>query len=343
MIFHENNDMSITSVSVVIVTLNCKDALKECLIRLKTQQEIPDNFEILVVDGGSSDGTKEIALEFGASFIEGGYKDNQEARRLVGINKANNQIVLILDSDNFIPHKSWLKNMIAPFSDSQIIGSFPMRYQYEPQETLMNRYFALMGVNDPIPFYLGKADRLSYLFDNWNMSGHIIEENGSYYKIRFNPDDLPTIGCNGFFLRREAVIKLSLKPEEFFHIDVNYDLVKKGLDTYAVVKDGIIHSTGQTFMYNLKKRLSYKDIHHTQMTGLRRYKVFDFSSFKDRINLIKFIFFSLTLIEPLVLSIRGYFRVRDRAWFLHPFVCLGFVFAYGFSSIKSIAFKRREK
>ena len=48
---------------------------------------------------------------------------------------------------------------------------------------------------------------------------------------------------------------------------------------------------------------------------------------------MKFVIFSLTLIEPIFESIRGYTKIREPAWFLHPLMCLLMVFGYGWSEV----------
>ncbi len=331
--------MALPSISVVTVTLNCERTLRECYRRLTAQDYPKGLLELIAIDGGSVDQTEEVALSYGARFIKGGYRDNQEARRCVGLAQATGEIVLFLDSDNYIPNDSWLREMVEPFSDEEIIATQPMRYLYEPKETLMNRYFALFGVNDPVPFYLGKADRLPYLFDNWNLKGKILKESEHFYKIEFDANDLPTVGSNGFLIRKRVLDSLDLRPEGFFHIDIHVDLIKKGYKKYGIVKNGIIHSTGETFLKNIFKRISYMKVHHDQLKDLRRYKVFNASLRSDQLGLLKFIFFTLTLIEPFYLSLKGYSRLRDRAWFIHPFVCIGFLFAYAYASV----FKRSLK
>lgn len=336
-------DMSLPGISVITVTLDCAQKLKECFRRLAAQDYPKEKIEVIVLDGGSKDSTKNVALEFGARFIEAGYRDNQEARRSLGIQYASNELLLFLDSDNYLPDCSWLRQMVEPLKDPGIIAAQPLRYLYDPQETLMNRYFALMGVNDPVAFYLGKADRLSYLYDVWNLNGEILEENDHYYKIIFEEKNLPTIGSNGFLVRKHVLQVLGLASEAFFHIDVHVDLIRKGLDTYAVVKNSIFHSTGETFIKSMAKRVRYMKKHCGQLKSLRRYKVFDNSRAADRMNLFKFIFFSLTFLEPLWVSFKGFRKVKDPAWFVHPLVCWGFVMAYGSSAIISLFALTRRK
>jgi glycosyltransferase involved in cell wall biosynthesis len=324
-------DLNLPSVSVITSVLNCEKKLYECYRRLASQNYPKSSVELIAVDGGSTDNTRQVCLDFGARFIEGGYPDNQEARRWLAVREAKNDLLLILDSDNYLPDNEWLRQMAEPFKDTEIVAAQTLRYQYEKSETLMNRYFALFGANDPVAFYLKKADRLSYLYDSWNLNGKVIDEKPLYYKVEFDSKDLPTIGSNGFLIRKNILSQLSLKPEQFLHIDNNVDLINRGYNKYAIVKNSIIHSTGETYLKNISKRVRYMRVHFKELNALRRYKVFDASSARDRFNLMKFIFFSLTLIEPLFLSLLGYRKIQDRAWFMHPLVCLGFLFGYGYS------------
>ena len=57
--------------------------------------------------------------------------------------------------------------------------------------------------------------------------------------------------------------------------------------------------------------------YYLEKRSMRRYKIY---TSRDRHNLIKYIFFSITLFEPLFQSIRGYFRVRDNVSSLNSFI-----------------------
>ncbi len=56
-------------------------------------------------------------------------------------------------------------------------------------------------------------------------------------------------------------------------------------------------------------------------------------SSQDKVGLIKFVIYSLTFVKPMYDSVRGYLKVRDVAWFLHPFICLSFLIVYGLAVI----------
>lgn len=334
-------EVRLPSLSVIITTLNCDSVISGCLSRIIGQDYPKDLIETLVMDGGSSDRTKDIARGFGARVIEAGYRDNAESRKYLALKMAHNEILLYIDADNYILESDWLKKMVKPFiEDQEIIATYTLRYAYVRNETLMNRYYALFGVGDPVAFYLKKADRLPWFTDRWTLSGEVIEERETYYKVRFTPESLPTVGCNGFFISKAILEKVASSPEDFFHTDVNYDLVKIGYDKYGVVKSTILHKIGDSFIESLKRRVHYMRIHHCKLGKRRRYKLFDWQKNRDRLNLLKFILYTLTFLKPLYDALRGYVKVKDRAWLLHPFVCFIFLFAYTYGIVSSPCRKR---
>ena len=91
---------------------------------------------------------------------------NSETAKAIGLKKAKGKIVGIFASDNYLNDPVFIAECMRPFEDSRVVGSYPLRYHYDKKDDILNRYFALMGVNDPIPFYLNKNDRYSYLFKN---------------------------------------------------------------------------------------------------------------------------------------------------------------------------------
>jgi len=324
-------------ISIIIPTLNSARTLAACLASIREQDYPQELLEIIVVDGGSQDATEEISRHFKTQIIQDiAKRDNPEARKAVGLAKATKELVAFIDSDNLLPHRHWLKYMVEPLLlDKEIIATQPLRYHYQKSFSLLNRYFALFGVNDPIAYYFNKRDRLSWQENTWRMLGKA-EDKGKYYKVVFEKDKLPTLGANGYLARREILLKAKVSPEEFFHIDINYDLVTLGYDKYGIIKDDIIHLTADNLFSFLKKRAKYMRSYHSQKYSLRRYRLFEPA---DKYKLAMFIIFSLTFIWPLIDSARGFLKIHDLAWFIHPLVCFGIVLAYGLEWAQGIFLK----
>ncbi len=318
--------------SIIIVSLNSDRTLGSCLNFIKLQT-YPAIDEILLVDGGSTDNTLDIAKksDLPIKIIHGGYTNNQEARRAIGIEKAKNEICAFIDTDNYIVQKTWLMDMINPLlEDEKIVASQSLRYSAPKNTTILNRYFGLFGAADPVAYYLGKADKLSWAFDQWNLPGTIIKEKNDYLTIEFDPDNYPTVGCNGIVFRRSILLKADWGlPDNYFHTDVFVDIAKKGLNRFAIVRNEIFHNTAEvSFLFFFGKRKAYMQQHYQGLYSQRRYKIFDPKKMQDIIGLLWFIIFTLTFIEPLYESIRGYVRKKDIAWFIHPVMCVGIGVVY---------------
>ncbi|MFZ5845398.1 MAG: glycosyltransferase family 2 protein [Patescibacteria group bacterium] len=323
-------DQSLPTLSIIIVTRNSEKKLPLALTSLEKQYYPKDKIEVIAVDGGSTDNTLSILKksDFPIKVIQGKYPNNQEARRAVGLKYAKGEIVAYIDSDNYLPHKSWLKKMVAPFlQHPEIVGSFTLRYGYRKNDTLLNRYFALLGSADPVDHFLKKGERLSYLYDQWNRYGTIIAKDQDYIIVQFDPQFFPTLGANGFLARRKIWAKTRLGVANSVHVDVAYDLALMGYQSYAVVDDAIIHDTATSLVDFIQKRTKY--ILYYQLTaGSRKYRVFDPKRKDDVWNLLRFIFFSLTIVQPLIFAIRGYLKKRDLAWFIHPIYCFIITIVY---------------
>ena len=85
---------------------------------------------------------------------------------------------------------------------------------------------------------------------------------------------------------------------------------------------------------HVRRRVEVKELYYDGRRGRRSYLVYNPESRTDRINLIKYIAYSLTIVQPLLVSLRGYLHKPDVAWFLHPIMCFLMVVGYGWSEIE---------
>lgn len=327
------------TLSFIIATYNSSKTIKETFDSINMQDYPKKLIEIIIADGGSTDDTLELAKKYGAKVLNIKSKSQgAEYNRALGAHAAKNEILVFIDHDNVLPHKNWLNNMITPFNENkEIVGVETLRYFYNKKDTLLGRYFSLFGVNDVLPFYFGKADRLSYIYKNPKNYGVFkkakVTDKGNYFEVNFDKNHIPTLGSNGFLIKKSLLMNnAKVDPHYFFHIDVNVDLIRKGFSKYAFVKDAIIHNTQERgIMDYLKRRKLFMEKYHVTKLP-RRYSVYEK---KDFTNLVLFVFLSTTLIKPTLDSIRGFLKVRDIAWFLNPFLCNMILFVYSYSLLKN--------
>ena len=325
------------SISIVIATFNSGKTLARCLSRIRSQNYPQSKIEILLGDGGSTDNTADLAAKFGAKIISiPTNKQNAEFNRGTAFNRAKNEFVLILDHDNFLTTDHYLRELIEPLlKHPEVVASESCYYHYDRKNSLLDRYYALFGTIEPVPFYFGKADKLMQTSHFWNLHGQA-KDYGRYYLVKFDNDPLrfPTIGTNGCLMRRKIIFaNADIRPAYHFPIDVMVDVVAKGHNSFAFVKNSLIHLTGARGVFTfLKRRVLFVEKYHFADGPRRRYSVYMPG---DEWNLLKFIFYSLTFIKPTWDAWRGYRQIRDSAWFIHPIMCLGISFAYGWGTIKN--------
>jgi glycosyltransferase involved in cell wall biosynthesis len=316
----ENFDRKISiwnlpSISIVIPTYNSEKFLPLCLQSINEQDYPKDKLEIIIVDGGSTDHTIDIAKKFGVTKILHNPLRTGEAGKALGVKVAKNEIIAFIDSDNILDRKDWFKRMVKPFEDREIAGAEPLYYSYRRGDGYITRYRALIGMNDPLCLFLGNYDRYSYLTGKWTELNVKQEDKGSYLKVELSEGVIPTIGANGFLIRREALNKCSVEYY-LFDIDVIFELIKHGYNKFAKIKIGIVHIFSNSIsMFVKKQRRRIKD--YMYYKELRKYP---WSSI-HKVKLLKFIAYSIAIIPLFEQMVKGYLKKPDRAWLFHVLAC----------------------
>jgi len=109
-----------TCFSIIIPAYNAEQTLGACLEALNRQSTTREDYEVIVVDDGSSDGTSKKAKGFNVKYI---FQTNQgpATARNKGAQAAGGDIILFTDSD-CVPDHNWIREMVSPFNDSDVTG-----------------------------------------------------------------------------------------------------------------------------------------------------------------------------------------------------------------------------
>lgn len=105
-------------ISVIIPALNEEKSIEACLSSLKNQSY--KNFEIIVVDGGSTDATVEKAKKYTRNVIVI-HKRTVGAARNIAAKKATAEILAFTDADTIVP-KNWLERIVGNFSARGVVA-----------------------------------------------------------------------------------------------------------------------------------------------------------------------------------------------------------------------------
>ena len=325
-------------ISVVIPTLNSARTLRECLESVCAQEYPAERLEVVIADGGSVDATIDIIklvgsrTAFGVKAVPNPLKTG-EAGKAAGLKYARGELVAFIDSDNVLPDRGWMRRMIEPFDDPEVTAAEPLEYVCRPEDGYITRYCAYLGMNDPLCLFLGNYDRYSAVTGKWTGMPYFAEDAGPWFKLKLDSRRLPTMGANGFIIRKEALEGCGI-GDYLFDIDVVFELIRSRPGArFAKVKTGIIHifsGSVRTFMRKQMRRV--RDYRHYSSLGLRKYPW----KGVDTMAVIRFIVSCLVVFPLLFQGAKGYMRRPTGAWLFHPVACWLTLGVYGFGAIRGL-------
>jgi glycosyltransferase involved in cell wall biosynthesis len=102
-------------ISVIVPVRNNEDTIAPVLQALLNQDQ--ENYEVIVVDGSSTDQTRDIAARYPVKILVEEGKGPNYARNL-GVQNASGEIVAFIDGD-CKPDKGWLKALVENFASPE--------------------------------------------------------------------------------------------------------------------------------------------------------------------------------------------------------------------------------
>lgn len=185
---------STPSVSVIIVTLNRPDCVRQCLLHLQNQTVDPT--QILVVDASQDARTREVVAQFSnVVYVQNplGYGHMTHGRNL-GLLAASGDVLAFLDDDAYA-HPDWLEQLVKPYADPQVGAVGGRALRGTPEE-------AIKGADD-----IGTFKPYGFLGGNFGAN---------------SPRDLDVFhlpGCNMSF-RREVLAELGGLRDDYTGTEV---------------------------------------------------------------------------------------------------------------------------
>ena len=124
-------------VSVIVPAYNAQKTIGQCIEALLSQKYQRENYEVIVIDDGSTDGTAEIVKTYPVKYL---YQRNQgpATARNVGVKEAQGEIILFTDSD-CVPSDNWIAEMVKPFEDKEVVA---VKGAYKTRQKSLTARFA---------------------------------------------------------------------------------------------------------------------------------------------------------------------------------------------------------
>jgi len=150
--------------SIVIRAKNEARDIGDTLERIQRQTSVPQ-FETIVVDSGSSDGTVEIARQYGTRIIEIPAASFTYGRALnIGIAAARGEFVVALSAHALPTTDAWLAKLLEPFADPSVGAVYGRHVPRENATRLELFGMRLSGVTSDRP----RRQHRDMMFSNAN-------------------------------------------------------------------------------------------------------------------------------------------------------------------------------
>lgn len=131
-------------VSIVLPVLNAEKTIGLVLQILAEQSYPAENYEIIVVDNGSSDRSVKIMTKFPVKLLHETRFPNSYCARNQGVLQARGDIIVFIDADCF-PERDWLETLVRPFHDDSI-GIVAGEVLSSHPSNLIQRFYEFSGL-----------------------------------------------------------------------------------------------------------------------------------------------------------------------------------------------------
>lgn len=306
-------------ISVAVCTYNGKGLIENCLDSILSQSY--RNFEVLCIDGFSSDGTldiinrykkqdKRIKLIMNKNRLPEGTGNG----KWLGFNKAKGEIFAIIDQDNVLQRKDLFANVVKLMKKEKNIAGILGGLKHDRKDSPVVRYVALTGTDS---FF---AYRSIDFLRNLN-SGH----NKEIGKIKLATDNMLLTGGNCFFYLRKNVKKVGGYTRD---VNTIRELIKSGCNNLLIMKDATKHYTENNIINLVKKKFMWGKKYFTHKKTEDSFNYLPGTQ-KEAIAFTKNLIFNLLIIPDIVYAIKLYTSSKDAASFLFPFIAFANTIAYG--------------
>lgn len=297
---HEN----LPKVSFIIPVLNAAGILENCLQSIRRQDYPQDNFEIIVGDAGSTDGTRELAQRYGAIVADDKDGRNIEDGKRAALIHATGEYVVFIDADNEITHADYIRRAVEALVANPSAFGVESYYLPSPRMTSFCAYLTcILHISDPVAWMM--SIKPGFLGGEGEVERWTFPKNSLAYPV----------GSNGFVFRKaELDMAGAGKNYSDTHTSVNLIQATGKREWLRIRGRGVHHYYVATLGEFLKKRRRAM----CHFLDMQKAHGFSWTERKPRIPGWLASFLCFTLVVPICQTLIQLAKTRDKRWLWHP-------------------------
>lgn len=289
-------------VSIIVPTLNARRTLRNTLRSIAGQSYPADNIEILVIDGGSTDDTVQIAREYGCSVLENN-KVQQEFAKHLGLLRAAGEYLMFIDSDEVLDNPDDIRIKVDSLRrDESLIFIGSSGYRKPPDASPINDYINLFA--DPFASFMYRMpyDSRAYI-PSMRRRYSMAEEDDDVLVLRFGAaDELPLMDLAAGVVIHAARLASALggKTDDSVIPQLLYRAAKHSRTMGLAKNCPITHDSADTVARYLRKLMwrVVVNVHYPTLPGTGFSNRLPFQHAGMRVRRLLFIPYAATMIGP---------------------------------------------
>lgn len=302
--------MSSQKINFLIPVYNAEKYLLTCLGSITKQFYLRDNIRIIIIDGGSTDKTVQIAKSFGAE-VYFNIKRLAEYGIQRGMAEVEGGLVVIFAADNELVSYDWIKKVVDIFESDDAISAVWGRLVSGGNDSAINKYFGLIQ-SDPLNWFLNKN------LDKYKAKADVYKDGCFIFNV--NPEQPLVWGANGLVFRTERIKNTWMQEGYLGDNDAFQYMIEKGNNRVAYFSTPFVyhHHVANLKTWVNKWKRNYVE-HFLEKRKTRNLNWVFTPNFRSRLML--WLIYSLLPVFSLIHSF--YLAMRDKTfyWFYHPAVC----------------------
>lgn len=317
--------MNYPLISIVIATYNSEATLEKVLLSIKEQSYQEEKLEILIIDGGSTDSTLEIARKFKVKIYKNPKRD-QVYGKFIGYKNSKGKYLLLIDSDEVLENRDSIKFKAESMMKDPLVHVAVSSGLKKPAEYSDINYY-LNEFGDPFSYFLYRNSKdpdffLKQLKKNYKLLYEDKHRAVFDFSVSSNP---PFIELTAMAVLVDLdYIKKNLSEvlkTPATHTHLFYLINTKG-NLFAITKnDPVVHYSVATIIGYLRKIRSRvtSNIYKTEMGMAGFSGRSSYQSFWFKIKKYIFLMYAVTLILPIADSFYLAVTRRKLVYLLHAF------------------------
>lgn len=315
-------------ITVCIATYNSEKHLGDVLDSVRKQHYPQSKINIVIIDGGSTDSTHSIAQHYNCNVIKNPRVEPIYAKYL-GFLQAVTDYLVYLDHDEILENKNSFANKIELMkSFDNLYVALGSGYTIPKNSSIINKYISDYG--DPFSYFIYNLSKDSRVFfDDLIEKYPVVKKSSKGAIVRFKQSqELPLVELSS----AGALIQVKNVKKDFPETEYDselipqlfYLLLTKQECVGITYNDAVIHYSSENFL-NYKRKLIWRiknNIFFKDSIGKAGYSGREKNHTKKQsYKKMLFIPYSLSLVFPLVDSIKLIQKYRDGRYLIHIYLC----------------------